>query len=48
MDKPFELYDVELEVTEINGNCTCSMNLGDKVAFKGGKFSLPTNRDFCL
>jgi uncharacterized repeat protein (TIGR04076 family) len=48
VSKEFELYDLELVVDEINGNCTCSMTIGDKVRFTGGKFSLPTNSDFCL
>ena len=48
MSKEFELYDLELIVEEIKGNCTCNMSTGDKVVFKGGKFSLPENNDFCL
>ncbi|MCE7735630.1 MAG: TIGR04076 family protein [Candidatus Heimdallarchaeota archaeon] len=44
----FDLYNLEVIVEEINGNCTCSMKIGDKFFFKGGKISLPKNQDFCL
>ncbi|MCH8907684.1 MAG: TIGR04076 family protein [Candidatus Heimdallarchaeota archaeon] len=46
--KTFELYDLEITVESINGNCTCSMKVGDKFYLKGGKLSLPPNDDFCL
>lgn len=44
----FTLYDLALVVETIAGNCTCSMQIGDAVYVRGGKFSLPENRDFCL
>ncbi len=44
----FILYNLEIVVNEINGNCTCSMAIGDKFYLKGGKFSLPENKDFCV
>lgn len=44
----FELYDLEVVVERIEGNCTCSMHVGDKVFVRGGKFSLPDGADFCL
>ena len=47
-DDEFELYDLTLMVEAIEGNCTCAMNIGDKVLLKGGKFSLPEGQDFCL
>lgn len=46
--KTFELYDLEIAVESINGNCTCSMKVGDKFYLRGGKLSLPPNADFCL
>lgn len=48
MNDEFELYDLKLVVTEIRGNCTCTMRVGDCVMLRGGKFSLPENADFCL
>lgn len=48
MNGEFELYDLKLVVTEIRGNCTCRLRVGDCVALRGGKFSLPENADFCL
>lgn len=47
-NQQFELYNLEIIVEEINGHCTCSMKVGDKFFFKGGKISLPVNQDFCL
>lgn len=44
----FELYDLELVVEAIEGNCTCAMTVGDAVYVRGGKFSLPDGADFCL
>ena len=44
----FELYDLEVVVEAIEGHCTCSMSVGDKVYLRGGKFSLPTGTDFCI
>jgi uncharacterized repeat protein (TIGR04076 family) len=47
-DDQFELYDLEVEVESITGNCTCNMKVGDKFFMKGGKLSLPADKDFCL
>ena len=44
----FELYDLEIIVEQINGNCTCNMRVGDAFYLKGGKLSLPDKSDFCL
>ena len=47
-DDEFELYDLQLLVESIEGNCTCAMKVGDCVYLKGGKLSLPDGVDFCL
>lgn len=47
-DDQFELYDLEIVVERINGNCTCNMTLGDTFYLKGGKISMPDKSDFCL
>ena len=44
----FELYDLKVEVESISGNCTCNMSVGDCFYMKGGKVSLPNDKDFCL
>ena len=44
----FELYDLEVRVESITGNCTCTMAVGDKVFLQGGKLSMPDGADFCL
>jgi uncharacterized repeat protein (TIGR04076 family) len=44
----FELYDLDVVVEAIEGNCTCAMSVGDKVFLRGGKFSLPAGADFCI
>jgi len=44
----FELYDLTVMVEQINGNCTCTMTIGDKFYLKGGKLSMPEKSDFCL
>ncbi len=44
----FELYDLEVIVEKIQGNCTCGMKVGDKFCVQGGKISLPDGHDFCL
>jgi uncharacterized repeat protein (TIGR04076 family) len=44
----FELYDLEVSVTSIDGNCTCKMSIGDKLFLKGGKISFPSEQSFCL
>ena len=48
MSDEFELYDLRLVVTEIRGNCTCAMSVGDCVVMHGGKIALPKNEDFCV
>ena len=47
-DDQFELYDLEIVVEQINGNCTCKMAVNDSFYLKGGKISLPDESDFCL
>ena len=47
-DPHFTLYDLEVVVEAIEGNCTCAMTVGDCFFMKGGKLSLPNDRDFCL
>ncbi len=44
----FELYDLDLVVEAIEGNCTCNMAVGDRVHLRSGKFSLDDGADFCL
>jgi uncharacterized repeat protein (TIGR04076 family) len=44
----FELYDLQVVVERIEGNCTCSMEVGDRFFMRGGKVSLPDGADFCL
>ena len=44
----FELYDLEVVVEAIEGNCTCAMNVGDSFYLRSGKVSLPAGADFCL
>lgn len=48
MNEQFELYDLRLVVSEIRGNCTCNMHIGDCVWMRGGKISLPDGSDFCV
>lgn len=47
-DDEFELYDLQVVVESIEGNCTCQMTVGDSVYLTGGKISMPDNKDFCL
>ncbi len=47
-DDQFELYDLQVTVESITGNCTCSMAVGDRVFLRGGKLSMPDGADFCL
>lgn len=42
------LYDLDVIVEEINGNCTCTMEVGDKFHLKGGKISVPEGKSFCV
>ena len=44
----FQLYDLTVTVEKIEGNCTCDMKEGDCFYMKGGKISLPNNKNFCL
>lgn len=44
----FELYDLAVVVEAIEGNCTCTMRVGDRFYLRGGKLSLPDGGDFCL
>jgi len=44
----FELHDLALVVERIDGQCTCSMAVGDTVYLRSGKVSLPPGKDFCL
>lgn len=44
----FTLYDLEVIVERIEGQCTCRMRVGDRVRLRSGKLSLPAGRDFCL
>ena len=44
----FELYDLRVVVEQINGHCTCNMNIGDCFYLRGGKLSMPEKSDFCL
>ena len=44
----FELYDLKIVVESINGNCTCSMSIGDCFYLRGGKISMSDGKDFCL
>lgn len=47
-DDEFELYDLQIVVESIDGNCTCEMAVGDSVYLKGGKISMADGGDFCL
>lgn len=47
-DDQFQLYDLSVVVEAIEGNCTCTMAVGDCFYLKGGKLSLPDGADFCL
>lgn len=44
----FELYDLNIIVEKIEGNCTCNMTIGDQFNLKGGKISIPDGAYFCL
>ncbi len=47
-DDEFDLYDLTIIVEAIEGNCTCSMTVGDCFYLRGGKLSLPQAKDFCV
>jgi uncharacterized repeat protein (TIGR04076 family) len=44
----FQLYDLQVTVEAIEGNCTCNMAVGDCFYLKSGKVSMPDGKDFCL
>lgn len=44
----FQLYDLQIVVEKIDGQCTCDMKVGDCFFLKGGKISLPDGANFCL
>ncbi|MBI1295383.1 TIGR04076 family protein [bacterium] len=45
----FELYDLTVVVEEINGNCTCNMQVGDCFYLRrSSSLSLPDGGHFCL
>jgi uncharacterized repeat protein (TIGR04076 family) len=44
----FVLYDLDLVVERIEGQCTCRMRVGDRVLLRSGKLSMPAGADFCL
>lgn len=44
----FELYDLQITVESISGNCTCNMAVGDCFFLRSGKLALPDGQDFCL
>ena len=41
MTDEFNLYDLDITVEAINGNCTCQMSVGDAFFLRSGKLSLP-------
>ncbi len=47
-DDEFELYDLMVVVEAIEGDCTCSMRVGDRFFLRGGRLSLPDGTGFCL
>jgi len=44
----FNLFDLEVVVEKIEGNCTCNMEVGNRFYLQSGKLSLPDGDDFCL
>ncbi len=47
-DGTFQLFDLKVMVEAIEGDCTCSMSVGDAFFLRSGKLSLPDGADFCL
>ena len=47
-DDAFTLYDLDVVVERIDGHCTCTMRVGDRVHLRSGKVSTPAGKDFCL
>ena len=48
MADTFVLYDLDVVVERIDGQCTCSMRVGDRFSLRSGKVSTPAGKDFCL
>ncbi len=48
LDDEFVLYDLCVAIESIEGDCTCSMSVGDCFYLRNGKISLPDGQDFCL
>ncbi|MDX1600921.1 MAG: TIGR04076 family protein [Anaerolineales bacterium] len=44
----FELFDIDVVVEKIEGNCTCEMEVGYKAKLRSGTLSLPEEQGFCL
>jgi len=44
----FELYDLQVVVESIDGQCTCQMAVGDCFYLRSGKLSMPNGANFCL
>ncbi|HEX8683680.1 MAG TPA: TIGR04076 family protein [Ardenticatenaceae bacterium] len=44
----FVLWDLQVVVETIGGNCTCDMAVGDFFELKGGKLFIPEGRHFCV
>ena len=44
----FKLFNLEVFVEAIHGNCTCRMAVGDRFFMQSGKISLPDGASFCL
>ena len=47
-ERHFVLFDLQVIVERIDGDCTCNMTIGNCFYVKGGKISFPNNQDFCL
>lgn len=44
----FDLYDLDVVVEAIEGNCTCDMAVGDRFHLRSGKISLDAGTNFCV
>ena len=44
----FELYDLQISVEKIEGDCTCTMQVGDCFFLRSGKLSMPDGKNFCV
>ena len=47
-DETFKLYDLRVSVEQIQGHCTCGLEVGDGFELRGGTLSLPSGRGFCV